>query len=488
MTEASAQSRLHDQRLSRLILISAAVVSALMLLGQISGTAYLRGDSGYYLRDAYDLARFVFPHSRYSLGYALFLSPIARALPGDPSLAGNASLAINALLTVVAIVLVDRFLRRYLPHLLAAMLTAVLVFGQGVVTYFAEIRPEPLALVLITSMLLCLDRERDGWAVALTGLLALLRISLVPFLVVLWLVRLRRTPRAAAVALGLVAIGVAIYFASAPSGGQSYTEIGSASYRRAGGLITGVTRVVVKNLGRYSRYGVPRLVFPQRVLSSFAGILIGATMLAVITVGLVILLKRRPPTRGDRSYGVVLGASLGTLAYGAVLLTWPIRDLSAVRMIVPVAPVILLWLGTFVLAAAQRVAPRRRDFLVIAVGAVVVAVTLAGSASVLSERIGDNGGSPFLAAHEAARGSLPPGPIISTSSGSTELILHRTAYEYPAHGDLGRYARRVGSCIFVVDDTRVSHRAARWVRKREIRVLGARGPVRVVQIKASWCR
>lgn len=480
-----------DDRLARVLVAAVLVVLAAALLFQLGDTAFLRGDGDLYLRDAARFADGAIPRSRYSPGFGLFLSPILLVTGDDPVMAGNVSLVVIAAIAVAAFALVYRLLRAWLPPLVAAGAVAMLAVGQGVVTYFAEVRPEALMLLLLTAMFLALRNERGWFGLALGALAILVRVAVAPVVVVTFLVWAWRRPRLLATAAVLFGLAVGAHFATQPSADQDYLEIGGrtfaadsdASTRLESAFGTGREGVVA-----YGRYALPRFVWPYRVLQSPAGIVVGPLTTVAMAGGLVLLVLRRAPGARPSDDRLLRAIVLGSSAYLAALLIWPIRQLAAVRLAIPVAPVPVLGLGVAVLVVSGWLRPRSTGALPIAVIGGLATVAFLGGATAVRDHARDSrADAAFVRAHLDARDRLPSGPVISEQAGATELLTGRTAFELPLRQDIADFARRVGACTFVVTPD-LGDDVVRWIDDHRRAILSANGSTELVALDEPWCR
>lgn len=468
------------------------------LLLQIGPSSFIEGDGDWYLRDAAAYANGEIARSRYSPGFALFLAPLMAVVGGDVVVAGAVAVAVNAILTVAGVVLCSRFLRPHLGPSMAAGMAALLAVCQGVTVYAGHVRPEPLALVLAVAGMLALRNERSTAAVVLGAVLVLLRVALAPFVLVVWLVWLRRSPRVALAGVLLVLVAASASLATQPLIDDSYAEIGGGIYQVEGGAsgrLLGVVRIAVGNVDSFGRYALPRLAWPFQALASPLGPVLAGATLAVIAVGLVVLLRRtaipaqvrrRRRALRDASPGdaVLVAATVGAAAYLGLLMLWPIRDLAAVRMVIPVAFVPLAGLGAGLTCLARRRGPRPARLVAAAVLPALLLVNGVASAVVVGKRQSTKGADDFVIAHELVRPLLPLGPVISTQPAATELLLGRAAFDYPLDGgELEELARRLRACTFVIDG---EVRSA-WLQRHRGAVLAEQGDVEVVSVASPWC-
>ena len=484
----SRPRRITEAQLALALVVATLVVLTAALVYQLGDTAFIRGDGDLYLRDAGRVAAGDLPRSRYSPGFALFLAPIL-LVTDDPALAGNISLVVIAAVAVAALVLVYRFLVIWLRPLLAALAIVVLALNQGSVTYFAEVRPEALMLLLVTAMFLALRRERGWLAIALGAVAIVLRIAVLPLVVVTLAVWAWRRPRLLAAAAVLCGLALVVDFANQPSYDEDYLEIGGTAFTGEAGLSergTAVLETARDGAVAYGRYGLPRFVWPYRVLASPAGLVLGPVTTLAMAAGLVVLVRRRGPPEDEPDELLLRAAVLGTAAYVAALLIWPMRLLAAIRLSLPIAPIALLGLGIAVLVVSRRLRPQS-GALPLTLAALLAAVTVLGGATAVRDHAGDDsGGDGFVEAHVEAQRRLPPGRVVSDEAGATELLLHRTAFEYPFRQNIADFARRVEACTFVVTPA-VGDATVAWIREHSVDTIAARGAVEIVTVDQPWC-
>lgn len=481
-----------DTRAVRAAVVAILTLTALALLLQAGGpAAYLRGDSAYFLRDASTFADGQLARSRYSPGYALFLAPVAALTGDDLALFGRASLLVTAAVAVVALGLVHRVLRRWLPTWLAVATLALLSFGQGVVIYFSEVRSEPLTLLLVAAAVLALLQGSDRWAPVLLGLAVLTRVAMAPFAVGVWVVWFRRSRGTALAGVALCIGGVAAHFATGPTVDEGYVGIGTAVLGTDdGGLLGSLYRRAIEGIEAYGRYGFPRLAWPYVLLRSPAGILAAAAALTAMAVGIVSLLRSRSEL-GTRRHHVLVASFVGTLAYTALLVAWPIRDLAAVRLVIPgvLVPLAGLAAGT-AMAARSLVGVSATGAARLAATAILALASLGAVASAVSvrERRAEGAGLvDYVDAHDAP---LPAGPLMSGKPGISELASGRRAYEFPLDpADIEAVAEATGTCLFVLDPTdRDAEETRAAVARYDTRILAASGRTEIIEVTSGWCR
>ena len=479
---------------SRVALAAVLVLAGAALLAQVDHRLE-PGNADYYLRNAMAYADGRLARSRYSPGLGLFLTPLALAVGDDP---GTLTFLAELLMVPVAVLglyLVHRLLRRHLAPWPAVGVLAVFAVGQAGTYFLSGIEAEPLAMCLITGMLLALSGDRAGPAVALGGLAVLVRVALVPFVGTLWLLSLlfvAHRRRAAAAGLVTVVAGLAAHFASGPTTDPSYLDIRSATFgggHRSGNAAIRLAEEMLTRGGDYARYGIPRLVVPYRLLQLPVGPLLAIVVLAVTVLGLA-----RVWRRGDLPAADLLAARHAVLAFAATmaaLLVWPVRAGEGTRMLLPVVAVPLLGLGKS--AEALAVTPRLRHPVTGPVMAAALATfILLPTASVLlqhDDRPPEE--TRYLAAHREAAKRLPSGPVLAAKPAFTELSTGRPSFVYPpgaSAGDLVDLAERLGVCTVVLDEYGVLPQGFHdWVDGNGRAVLGTAGETRVVALDVPWC-
>lgn len=488
-TAAPAAGAVDDdarERTARLILAATIAVFVVAMAVQLAGDAYLRGDGSYYLRDAARFADGHLPQSRYSPGFAFLLAPILMLLGDNYTVAGSVTIALNMVFSVVAFGLLYRFLRTWLEPILAATSVAVFALSQGVVTYFAEVRPEALCLLLLTGMLLALKGGRPWLGVALGGLVMLVRIAVAPLVLVTLAVFLRRRPKLLAATAALFVVAAVAYLATQSPTDQSYLEVGGKSYQPHGGA-TGRVGALLRPVGvgvvHYVQFGLPRLAVPFRVLNTGLGPIIGVGVTGAMAGGAIMLLRRRPVSRA-----LLVSTVAGFGIYLPTLIGWPVRSLAAVRLITPAPVVPMLGLATAAAWVGGRLFPGRRRAAVVTIMGLVAFMSAAGSVSAISDHINDGevGRKSFVAAHEAARGRFPPGRLISSRPGASELLTGVRAVGYPIRRDVDEFARKVQVCAAVLSPDS-SEEAAAWVELYRGRTLASVAGTEVVAVIRPWC-
>ncbi len=473
----------------RFWLVVVLVGFALLQLARVGPDLEL-GNGTYYLRDAIAFSEGDVARSRYSPGLPILLVPVLWATGGDPAAATVAIEVLTVGVAVAALALTYRVVRLRATAWASLGVTAAFALGQAGLGFLRGINPEPVVLAFVALVLLADDR-RGMWAAAITGAAVAVRIAVAPFFGILWLLRLRRRPRVAIVALVLILGAAAAHFATGPVADPSYVEIAESIYdanAATAGPVASVARQIGSGIVTFGRYGVPRLVWPYRVLATPLGPALAAATLAAMAWG---LLGRSRPFRWD--------VVSGTAVYLLLLLAWPIRVTESVRLVVPVAPVLL---GGLAVAfdrlgglAADRVrsaATKRR--VVYGILATMAAVALAAGLSGFVQSIGPSTKElDFYQAHRDAAGRVETEPVISRKPAVTELMLGVTAIGYPSGDptpdDLARYAEGWSACVFVVDGLgRGDEALFAWVDDRTAEVVAEAGATRIVRIDAPWCR
>lgn len=481
------------RRLATGLVVLAAVILAVTLISQFGYPASLRGDSDYYLRDAATFARGEIPHSRYSPGFALVLSPLFLIFRNDLAAAGNAALGLNLVLALGGLGLTYRFLREEMSAPLAAALTVVFAVCEGVSVYFAEVRPEPLVLVLLVGGLIAWRSERPGLAIVLGGLATFVRVAVLPFVLVAWVLLAWGRPRRLLAITGLLALGVFAHLATAPVVQDGYADIATSVYvgRAQASSAVGVLTVVANAITTYLRVGFARIVWPFALLQTGVGVLLAAGTLFVMSVG-ALRLFAAGGAGWWRRRAVIPAALAGLLAYQAALIAWPIRDLAAIRMLLPVAPLGLLVFGTGLCALAAHLAHERTKLAVTLTMVVIIVTGMATTARVIDQRARPSsvvGLRDFIAVQSTAA-TLPPGPILSPKPATTELVTGRVSYRTVRHGGLPRQqAEALGACIIVFAGVDAEDQEARrGLEPLTVRTVARRGLASLAAIDAPWCQ
>lgn len=465
-----------DSRWSRLA-YAAMAVSVLMLLLQVHPWSTL-GNTDYYLRNAVDLSRGDLPHSRYSPGYPIVLVPLVALVDGRLTAMTIAASLFSVACAAVALVLLHRWLRLYVDQPAAALTLTAFAVSQAATSYLGRGEVESLALLLVTALLVVSARGRMQAAVILTLATGLVRVALVPFLSLYWLLQLRARPKTAAAGLVAAVGSVLAHAAVGPTRDQSYAGIAGAVY--GGGhdsrtdVVQGIFQGAVERALDYGRFGLPRLVWPHALLALTPGLLVAAATTTAVLVGLLILARQ-----GWRQYSDLSRVPIiSTIAFGgylAALLFWPIQPSETVRMVIPLAGLPVLGLAVLSQRLARKSSAARATIALATV--LIVGVGLASSVSVVAQQRSPQADErQFIEAHEQVRERLPGGAVMSRKPAYTELALGRTTYEYPAGvraSDMADLVNRTGVCIFVVDrvDSGVPLDVVRWLRSRSTRSL-----------------
>lgn len=454
----------------------------------------INADGENYLRNAVVLAGGDLPRSRYSPGWGFVLSPVA-ALTGD-SFWGLylLSAALNIALAVFALVLVYRFLRHSAGERAALVLVAIFALGQTatVVLFGAEV--EPVALLATSAILVALQQGRSWMAVAATAAAAQIRIALVPFLAVLWVLRLRRHRLPALAALASIGVGLVAFAATNGGEDTTYLNISRSAYatdRGVTGVIEGVWQVVPRHVVGYARLGLPSALWPSGLLDSPVGVALGLATFLCIAVGAWKMLtgKGGPRVPDD---ALLRAATLAGLATFAAYVFWPANDGAKIRLALPLAPLVLLsaWAGARALFGARWTTVARP------LAVVALAAALASTAGlVATQRTSSPEVADFMRANEEARELLPPGSVLSRRPALTQLLLRRPTRTYrleSAPVALLSRAQDVGACAVVVDGLRTGGGRSASLRARlehsGARVLGSSGRAAVFAIDRPGCR
>lgn len=476
-----------------LLAYTSIAVCVLLLLLQVHPWSLL-GNTDYYLRNARDLAAGNLPHSRYSPGYPVVLAPLVLLTGERLSALTVAASLLSVVCAGLGLVLLFSWLRRHTDDRKAALSVSAFALGQAATSYLGRGEVESLALVLITAMLVAVSGGHHRAALGLTLAAGLVRVALVPFLGLFWLLHLRSRPRLAVPGVALAALSMLAHLAVGPIKDQSYVGIAGAIYGVGReddvGVVQRLAEGILRRAEGYGRYGLPRLLWPHALLASGPGLVVAAVTTAAVLAGLVLLARRgwQPLAEAqDRTAAVAATAFGGHLA---LLLLWPVRPGETVRMVVPLVAVPLLALS--VLARRVAVSPRARPAAATLL-ATVLALGLAASVSVvLQQRRQPADERQFTEAHETVVGKLPPGALVSRKPAFTELAVGRPTFEYPLGvrpGDLAELARRTGACIFVIDrvDSGLPEDIATWLRAHSSRIIRV-GPTEFVVYDSERCR
>ena len=474
---AGRRPRLRPSRWTQ-VTYAAIGVSVLMLLLQVHSWSTL-GNTDYYLRNAVDLYNGDLPHSRYSPGYPVVLVPLVALADGRLAAMTIAATLFSVASAAVALVLLHRWLRLYVDRPAAALTLTAFAVGQAATYYLSRGEVESFALLLVTALLVVAAKGRMGVAVLLTLAAGLVRVALVPFLGLFWLLQLRTRPKPAAAGLLAVAASVLAHSAVGPNQDQSYAGIAGAVYSNGTGSRTDVIQEIfqgaVDRALDYGEFGLPRLVWPHALLATTPGSAVAAATTTAVLAGLLIL-GRQGLRRSSDVARVAISSTVAFGGYLAGLLFWPIQPSETVRLLIPVAGLPILALAVLSQRIARMSGAAR--YAVAMATALVVAVGLASSVSVVvQQRSPQAEERQFIEAHERARERLPAGAVMSRKPAFTELVLGRTTYEYPAGvraRDMTELVDRTGVCIFVVDrmDEGMPRAVARWIRSRSVRLLG----------------
>lgn len=472
------------------------VLAAIVQLSQVDHRLDL-GNGDFYLRNAATYAGGSFARSRYSPGLGIFLSPLARIAGADYRLLTFLAEFAMVVVATGALFVLYRLLRTWVAPWSAVIVLAAFALGQSGAVFLNGAEPEALALLLVTGCLLTLARDRPWWAIALGGLAVGVRVSLVPFVVTLFLLLLVRHRRAGAVGLLSVALATAAHFASGPRVDQSYVGISAAVYGTEDGVssnvLARVADAVLTRAVNYLKVGIPRLVVPSRLLDSPVGPVIAVVVVAAILFGIYRQRRdRREPLSGSASW-VFDSACLAALALLAALLFWPAYAGDSTRLLIPIIAVPLVGLGRsleVVRRPAVSIGVARIGSLCLAA---FLVVNVAAMGSALADRRDPAATDQrFLAVHERSRSLRWSGPVISRKPAFTELTTGRVSYSYPVGDDATRLealARRTMTCTFVIDELYdgMPNSTIDWVQVREDRVIAAVGSTRIVTIRAPWC-
>lgn len=469
-------------RAPALVLAAVAAVQLAML-----STHPQLSNGDYYLRNAAALLDAELPHSRYSPGFAVLLVPMTAVGRHDLAAMYLLTSALTAALAVLGLWWTHRWAGTAVGPGGALGVLAVLGLGQASALCLGHGEVESLCLTLVAAVLLALHAGAHVRAAVLTTLLLLVRLPLGPFVVVLWLWHARAAPRAAALAAGGTVLAVLAQLATAPKVEQNYLQIGQASYDGSAGdpawqrLLEGV----LHRLEGYGTVGLPRLALPGRLVLSPARPVLAAVVLAVLAAGVAVVVRRRHTDR------LTCAAVVAVLAELGVLMLWPVRPGESVRLVLPLAGVVLV-AGAAALRELSARRPASGVWVVRGV-ALVVVLGLASSASVVrASRQVPADQRDFVRAHEMARDALPDGAVVSRKPGYSELATGAPGVEYPTGAkpeDLAAYAERTGACTFVVDalDSGLSSGLAQWVLAHSAGTLGSQGSTTLVRYDVPRC-
>lgn len=449
----------------------------------------VNADSGDYLWAAFRVAQGEFPRHRYSPGLAYLFAPLVGLTRTNFSLMYAAAGLFNLGIAIAALLFLHRFLVRHLPAWTALALVAVFALGQSVTNAMHAAEVEPLVLLLVSATLVLMGRDRPWPALGTTALCAVSRVAVLPFFGVLWMLRVRRDRRPAVVAL--LAVGAAgVGYMLAPKGpGGGYVDIASNALgiEQGGGAFVSQTAGIAFDAAvRYCRLGLPAMVWPAVLLNSVPGSVLGFLTTAIIAVGAWRVLRQHG---GDRlpSHAVIAAA-----AYLGLLLLWPAYDEKVIRLVLPVAPVVLLALATGLGAVLEVVQARWRRPAV----TVVLACALAGAVLPTAALVATRRRSPpplreFITANQRARDLLGPGAVLSSFPEYTEIITGRPGRRYlqgSGPDDMLREAARTGACAAVIDRVRGDSTSLRqWVTQTDAPVIASAGASMVIRLEGPSC-
>lgn len=492
----------HDRGPDRLA-AAATAFATLAVLVQVRTWSPL-GNGDYYLRNAADIAVGEMPESRYSPGFSLVLAPLAALWRDDFATLTVASGLLTGVLSAIGLALLYKWLRLHLAPWMAALVFSCFALGQASAAFLNRGEVEPLALCLVTGVLLACCRERWWLAVVLTAATVLVRVPLGPFLAVLWVLQLRARPRTTVVAGAVLGAGLVAHLAVGPRTDQSYAEIGGAIYgvgsTPAQSLVGRVLMEVGDRLGDYVLVGVPRLIWPFAVLTSPVGWLIAGVTTAAVLTGVVLLVRRpRMPATEPTAHGVerpaqvtAARAAIAFMAFVGLLLLWPVRDGETTRMVVPVVAVPLL-----AMAVSARWTQTRFGLPTPVVAVLLAPLLILGVASVVS-LVAQRWDQPreqrdFAAAHREARDLLPEGSLVSAKPAYSELVLGVPGIGYPTGArpeGMAAFADRADACAFVIDAVNgpFDEDLADWVRSHSRDVVAEVGETAILAYDVPRCR
>ncbi len=498
-----APSRVSPRRGPQWVATAAIGLATLVVLLQVRSWSRL-GNGDYYLRNAIDIVSWELPESRYSPGFPVVLAPLAALWRGHPAALTIAAGVLTALFAALGLILLHRWLLLHLTPWAAALGLAVFALGQASAEFLQPGEVEPLALCLISGVLLACARQRWRTALALTAAAVLVRVALGPFLALLWLFQLRARPRISLTAGAILAAGLAAHLAVGPRVDQSYAQIGGAIYGVGTTPSDSVRDRLLAEVGNrltdYLHFGVPRLVWPFALLQSPVGWIVAVVTVAGVLLGLWRLsLSRRMSAVGVAASGhtrspvelTAASASVAFLGYLALLLLWPVRDGDTTRMLIPVVGVPLLALATALESVRVRLALSNRAFAALLAPVLLLGVVSVGSLA--AQRWSQEAKHrDFAAAHLAARHKLPPGGVISAKPAYSEIMLGVPGYEYPLGirpAELATLAERTQACAFVIDGLRREPSDLEpWIYDHAAQVVARSGGTAIIAYDAARCR
>jgi hypothetical protein len=413
----------------------------------------INGNGDNYLLNATVFADGHLAHSQYSPGWGFVLTPVAAIAGSDFRLMHLLASLLTLALAVVALVLVHRFLARHVGDRSALVLVAILALGQTATNILVGAEVEPASLLLVTATLLALDHDRPWLAVVTTALAAQLRIAVIPFLGVLWLLRARRERGPALAALGSVALGVVSL--AVTRGSTGYVDISSQVYetdRGLAGIVSGMQQVVPRHVAAYARFGLPSMVWPGRILDNPVGAVLGLVTFVCIVVGAWELVTARGGLRAGATRLPSNALIAGVATFGAYAF-WPANDPTKLRLTMQFAPLVLL--AAF---AGTKAILRRLGSLTWMAGPLAAAALgvglIATTGLVVTQRTSERGVDDFLEAAERARDELPRGPVLTRLPNMMSIVSGRMSQKYDATlspAAVLAAADRSGSCAVVVD-------------------------------------
>lgn len=450
------------------------------------------GDGINYLRGAVRVAAGELPSSQYSPGVAYLLAPLAKLMTGEFRLFFVTVGLLNIVVTVTALALLHRFLRTYLGEVPALALVAIVALGETATNALIGAEIEPLSLLIVVGTLFALQQGRMWAAVVVTGLGVMCRIALGPFLGLLWLLHWRRSRRPATVALGLLALDLAVFLLFTQRSDTTYFGIAGGVYGGGAdsGFLSSLVDVGSKHIFRYSHFGVPAIVWPSALLSSPVGYLFGlSTSLCVVVGGWSLF---RSPPAGDTA-GLLRPAFVAGAVYLGLLFFWPANDPALIRLSIPLAPLVLLATTRGLQVIARRfLAARAPLFVAVATATALLAAVTTTTALVATRRTTEPKVAAFLEANRRAGALAPPGAILSRLSGLTELTSGRRGIAYRNNATLDQaleLARSSGACTIVLENLRgrLSPEIIAFATEDPSRQILAVGGTRVLRLDGPTC-
>lgn len=390
-------------------------------------------NSGGYLTTAAEVATGHIPRSHYSPGFGFLLAPIAWATGSKYHLLYLSASFLNVVVAGCALALLHLWFRRITSAWSAVGLTAVVALGETATNSLFAVEVEPVVLLLVVATLLALDHDRPWTAVVTTTLGALTRVAVLPFFGVLWLFQLRRSTRPAACALvGCVGGGMAYIAVQSPLD-ETYIRIASTSLgSRTGGH--GGLPFVPSQAFLYLKTAIAAELLPTAVLKiPFVGPALGLLTVALIAFGAWRLIRAPALT----------AATCAGVTYLALLLIWPATLPDAIRLVIPMAPVVVL-AATRGLCEGARWLPTswRSRAVVAAIGGAIVLGSVISLYLGATVRTTDPRFTAFLALNRRVTRELPPGPVLSRVH-VVEIVTGHPSFSFSTNVPVATFRARV---------------------------------------------